>query len=122
MVDMAGPENVQGICIPSAMVAEFPQVLASRGAKVDVVAQSDAERAAAWKHSAFRCTSPDGPVVLVTVQHHKTACGEGSLVLFYPQWEGRGEPEEKQFLADLVETVRLRGAYEMARQPRAKRA
>ena len=119
---MAGPENVQGICIPSALVAELPHVLASRGAKVEVAELSDAERAAPWKHSAFRCTSPDGPAVLVTMQRHKTACGEGNLLLFYPQWKGRGEPEEKQFIADLVETVRLRGAHEMARQRRAKRA
>lgn len=119
---MAGPANLQGICIPSALVAELPHFLASRGAKVEAVAQADAEKAATWRHSAFRCASPHGPVVLVTVQRHKTACGEGHLVMFYPQWAGCGEPEEKRFLSDLVETVRLRGAYEMASQRRGKRA
>ena len=116
---MAGPPNVRGICIPLALVAKLPQVWATCGAKVDVVAQSDAERAAAWKHSAFRCASPDGPVVLVTVQHHKAACGEGNLVIFYPQWKGRGESGEKQFLTNLVEAVQQRGAYEMARRRKA---
>ena len=118
---MAGPENLQGICVPPALVAEIPQVLASCGAKVEVVELSDAERAAA-RLSVFRCISPMGFVVNVSLQRHRVACGDGTLVIFYPQWKGRGGPGEEQFLANLVGVVRQRGAYEMARRRRDKRA
>lgn len=112
---MAGPENLKGICIPPALVAELPQVLASCGAKVEVVELSDTERAAA-RLSVFRCISANGFAVNVSIQRHRVACGDGTLALFYPQWKGRGESGEKQFLANLVEVVRQRGAYGMARR------
>ncbi len=117
---MAGPENLQGICVPPALVAELPQALAACGAKVEIIELSDAERAAA-RLSVFRCISPMGFVVNVSLQRHRVACGDGILALFCPQWKGRGEPGQEQFLANLAEVVRQRGAYEMARQRRAKR-